>query len=891
MADSQLFCNKKFFLLQRVPCRSHFIKDVERHGGRVVPIEAQADYVVADHKRNDAPQGSVSWTFIEEAIRTMTLPDVEKYTRGSSTPATASTSRGFGGLSQPAKSTRTTFTPEDDALLYDWVKEFEASGGPVKGNEIYKQLAQKNPRHTYQSWRDRYIKYVSSRPPPTLARDGPPTPPSDITPAPAAPAVQNAQPGVSSTASQRIQKPVVTTEGSTEGSPASRYPHGFTDGDMELLIEEAEHIEKIRFADFDTAWESFAKAHGKTPEQWREFHIKFARPEWKRRIARNEEARNPLSSANGIPIDQLDGAATSTLGGNTTLPKSQAGQESNNAKARSSTEKRKLPWPESSRPSAVTTAEHAITRTRDQTPDAPVQTVWESTKRRRLESAEPPVDQKRQRLERDGHEKAPELQEAMAENHDNPTSEVVPLEGLQAPPSLSDSPAIPAQRGVTALTQKNLSQMQAAHRASRASRGKDIAEDDEDEDQGEYAGYLQSLLPRPAISPLPFSRIASPDKTPRQNLAQRPVVAIAGSSQGQSEGEEVEEDEDEDEDEEIGDEKDEIDSGFPSLDLASSPPVSRARPNLLPDDDSQVDSAEAARQLLEEEDKHKQSLARLQADQLLPEDSQTRPGGFIPRRTTGSRNAFADRTSSGSRNAFVQTTSGFRYPRQDHELYSSQLLDSDPLSEDLPGIDDEAEKTCVQLDLTEPAGGWTTYLSSATSEEPFASIEDAPEFEIAKKRPLNTQDVYMDIVADLPLDLPEPDFAVHDSPPPSDRTLRRRSDHFRNDSRSVSPIAPVTDANVEDYIRAKKEEGFEEADILTALHACSMNLRHDLPEITLGFLKRGLGIPKTTTDIWTEEHDQGLLSGGSSEFARLVKLHGSRGVAARRNYLAEYNKV
>ncbi|KAI9799670.1 MAG: hypothetical protein M1825_004405 [Sarcosagium campestre] len=66
------------------------------------------------------------------------------------------------------KGTRVRFTAEDDAALYDWVISCEKRGESILGNNIYKQLEEFNPRHTYQSWRDRWIKNVSIRYTPTV---------------------------------------------------------------------------------------------------------------------------------------------------------------------------------------------------------------------------------------------------------------------------------------------------------------------------------------------------------------------------------------------------------------------------------------------------------------------------------------------------------------------------------------------------------------------------------------------------------------------------------------------------------------------------------------------------------------------------------------------------
>jgi hypothetical protein len=149
-----VFTDLKFFIIQRVPQRSYYVSLVESNGGRVVKLEAQADYLIADHMRHDAPAGSLSYKFIEAAI-----PDDEIFLanrRKSANSTAASSSK---------KSTRTLFTDDDDRLLYGLVHKANEQGYAVQGNKLYEALAAHNPRHTMHSWRDRYIKVLSLKPP------------------------------------------------------------------------------------------------------------------------------------------------------------------------------------------------------------------------------------------------------------------------------------------------------------------------------------------------------------------------------------------------------------------------------------------------------------------------------------------------------------------------------------------------------------------------------------------------------------------------------------------------------------------------------------------------------------------------------------------------------
>ncbi|KAI5208403.1 hypothetical protein AUEXF2481DRAFT_41322 [Aureobasidium subglaciale EXF-2481] len=158
-----VFADKKFFIVQRVPQRSHFISLVEGNGGRVVKLEAQADYLIADHMRPDAPAGSLSYKFIDEVIKKGEIPEDESTFLANRSKPTKSDAT--AGASSSKKATRTAFTDDDDKMLYKWVAKAHEEGLALQGNKLYQQLAAHNDRHTYHSWRDRYIKVLEAKPP------------------------------------------------------------------------------------------------------------------------------------------------------------------------------------------------------------------------------------------------------------------------------------------------------------------------------------------------------------------------------------------------------------------------------------------------------------------------------------------------------------------------------------------------------------------------------------------------------------------------------------------------------------------------------------------------------------------------------------------------------
>ncbi|KAK7991678.1 hypothetical protein PG988_000472 [Apiospora saccharicola] len=181
-----LFQGKKFWVAQRAPMRKTWINHIkvyprqhllflaqptltfpQNNGGEVVQLEKNADYLIADHVRIDAPQGSYSWKWIQDSVKKGELLDLDDYLIGSKPQE----GQARVGPSAPGKSTRTPFTDEDDRILMEWVIKREREGESVQGNKIYQELATKNPRHTFQSWRDRWLKKVSLKPRPDVLGD------------------------------------------------------------------------------------------------------------------------------------------------------------------------------------------------------------------------------------------------------------------------------------------------------------------------------------------------------------------------------------------------------------------------------------------------------------------------------------------------------------------------------------------------------------------------------------------------------------------------------------------------------------------------------------------------------------------------------------------------
>ncbi|GAB1732101.1 hypothetical protein NU195Hw_g8954t1 [Hortaea werneckii] len=305
-----LFEGLSFFLVQRLPSRSNFVDKIKANGGRVVKLEQQADYVIADHVRKDCPPGSISYTLIDSAIRNGAVPDPEDHRAGPPVGSIRDVAS-----SVPGKQTRRAFTAEDDKILWQWVQKAEEQGGSVKGNDIYKHLEAHNPRHTFQAWRDRYIKKLMGNPPAGCARSS------------ASPAASKAQDGQRSASEeqgragateeqrgtpddspesennalerkefklprssrQASSKPAASQSPEKQGVPAPE----FDETDFEALMGEAEDIYRLHKSQVRDAWKAWADAFPKhSAKRWRKFWEDQVKPEYLRRLEAEEDGES-----------------------------------------------------------------------------------------------------------------------------------------------------------------------------------------------------------------------------------------------------------------------------------------------------------------------------------------------------------------------------------------------------------------------------------------------------------------------------------------------------------------------------------------------------------------------------------------------------------------------
>ncbi|RMZ68735.1 transcription factor [Pyrenophora seminiperda CCB06] len=286
-SSAKLFAGKKFWVAQRVPIRNHIINDIKSNGGEIVILEKNADYLIADRFRRDCPPGSISYEFIEQSIKQGALADPDDHPAG----RPVGEAREAGAIHQPARTRRAAYTAEEDRILYNWVRDKQSKGTYESGNEIYKELEQKCPRHTWQSWRDRWLKKLRDLPASAFN-----VPDDDASPAPASgPSNERAPPAVPKEAPKTKQPTPVPAPASASTTKASvkteKYDYSvgeltdmFTAENWSELYGNVDLIDDTK-ADsrYDLCWDGWAEAQGdQTAEQWRQYYEKVVRPQWLR---------------------------------------------------------------------------------------------------------------------------------------------------------------------------------------------------------------------------------------------------------------------------------------------------------------------------------------------------------------------------------------------------------------------------------------------------------------------------------------------------------------------------------------------------------------------------------------------------------------------------------
>ncbi|KAM5452841.1 hypothetical protein MaudCBS49596_003149 [Microsporum audouinii] len=297
LSGSPLFKNMKFWLSKSVPQRAHMKHQIEAYGGRVVILEKDADVLLVDHLRKDNPPGTYSYQFVERSIRLGLLQELNKFLVGMPRGSVRQPAMG------PAKRYREPFTAKDDQILYDWMKPFEQAGGAVSGNKIYQKLEAQHPSHTWQSWRERYLKKVRGLPRPGSAHTGPD----------------------SSTPGQSGPQP----ETPKLSIPASQLQYGgFTERDMELLLRNAPRILMVSPDAEDEMWSEIAENEDKhSAMEWKNYFHTFVRPIYESKLKNKKNTKSRHSNISGTTerihadADTMSDEQKGGIGGDIQMPK------------------------------------------------------------------------------------------------------------------------------------------------------------------------------------------------------------------------------------------------------------------------------------------------------------------------------------------------------------------------------------------------------------------------------------------------------------------------------------------------------------------------------------------------------------------------------------------
>ena len=80
--------------------------------------------------------GSHSYRFIEQSIRKGRLENLDDHRAG----PIVGTVRSVACVSSAPKTTRTTYTPEDERILLGWVRKGAEEGAKLRGNTLFMSL-------------------------------------------------------------------------------------------------------------------------------------------------------------------------------------------------------------------------------------------------------------------------------------------------------------------------------------------------------------------------------------------------------------------------------------------------------------------------------------------------------------------------------------------------------------------------------------------------------------------------------------------------------------------------------------------------------------------------------------------------------------------------------
>ncbi|KAI9733957.1 MAG: hypothetical protein M1834_002614 [Cirrosporium novae-zelandiae] len=263
-----LFESKVFWLSYNVPSRKYYKDIIKVNGGETVELEHDADIKIVDHLKGVSGSDTYSYKYIEDSYNRKTLQNIDEY----AIPSKSNTRNPVAPTQKTSRTTRTPFTAADDEILLNWVKA-HGTRNNARGNIIFQTLADQYPRHTYQSWRDRYVKRFADK---------------DISSLPV-----NNQPNTPSLENDgdigNVPSPVPRSTRRTI-NVEQKTPE-FSVKDFQELLKMAHDILNVNPADADKAWGTFANDWpNHTAEEWRTYFEKEVLPIYEQVIKSSKKA-------------------------------------------------------------------------------------------------------------------------------------------------------------------------------------------------------------------------------------------------------------------------------------------------------------------------------------------------------------------------------------------------------------------------------------------------------------------------------------------------------------------------------------------------------------------------------------------------------------------------
>ncbi|KAI5370480.1 putative TRF2-interacting telomeric protein/Rap1 [Septoria linicola] len=907
-AAASVFAGLSFFLVQRLPTRSQLIRDIETNGGRVVKLETQADYVIADHARTDAPAGSYSWKLITTAIRDGAVPTNLADFPAGPRPGTV---RDVGS-GMPAKGTRTAFTLDEDRELWQWVEHEKARGAMIKGNEIYKRLEQVNPRHTFQAWRDRYIKKLINDPPAGVGRVVPTALPRTQSPAevdqdlaedfPTPPAkrsrVQAADDDQDHAEPEIDREAEGTDNGVEEGSyevdevaredemelraeeelnPDDEGSDGLDQADIDRLLVQAPEIENVDEGRREEAWQAWSQAYPhRDPDQWAAFWLERVQPLYRMQCdaqqvqdqlkgeapsdepATLKRKRFFDTESIGSGRDDLDEPreSTSAPNGHQHVLESSTVHPASQSKHQQPVAMQELPTSDANQAANQQIMGEVLGAF-----DASTGPEWAGNSLKRAYDVQHEDKHSPQTRQRTDVRKVADV--SRVRSRDSSVSDADEQERVPSIQSWNTEDEYEQQLTgsghVTALTAANLAHQEAQSKEPLR-RGADLEEDDPNKDQSDFVRFLQA---------------ASGGKTAIE------YAALPTYNHIQSLQEEAR----------VGDHSSEADVDDilrTNLEWPSSP----QRP-AGPTSNGRFVAGRAIGTLSKQPTGTGQGPFERHADQT---------GGESAAHPERDHDAESEHDIDLTV-AFPDVGGGFD-PSSDH--FDSQIRTiHSPEPERYPAT---TNQTRTHDHETTPTAGDIIEISSASP--PSSSIEsgsqtgpDGPDHQdstvpVRTRRVLETQDIFgaetqgPDLSMPLP---PDSDDEFEHENIDIGPELGQRSRSTTHESTPavddmklpVDNMASEDDAMVLDsWISTMEVRGYEEHLIIQALKCTSMRL--DLAELVLVHIKSGKGIPDDVPGVWDDEEDD-QLEGGNARAIRLLEAkHGWDACKARLEYLEEY---